>query len=196
MKNDTVMAVTGEPGAGKSTVSRLFEELGGFLIDADRIVAGLWRSPEIIDAAFQRWGKDVMDEEGHIRHASVAKIIFSDRGEYAWVTALLHPLVRKEIQSRIAQPDRKKTWTIVEIPLLFESGAPSWVTVKVFVTASRAVRLERCRSRGWSDADLAERESFFMDSEKRMALSDFVIRNEGSLEALKTLVEEVCAKCT
>ncbi|MDR3265125.1 MAG: dephospho-CoA kinase [Synergistaceae bacterium] len=196
MTKGTVLAVTGDVGAGKSTVSRLFEELGGFLIDADRVVADLWRRPDVIDAAVERWGGGVLDESGRVVHARVAKIIFTDRAEYGWTVALLHPRVRKEIEREIeGRPDTAKGWTVVEIPMLFESGVAPWVTVKVFVTASRSVRLERCRARGWNESDLAERESFFMDSERRMALSDFLIRNEGTPEDLRRAVREVYDGC-
>jgi dephospho-CoA kinase len=189
------MAVTGDVGAGKSTVSQLFEELGGFLLDADRVVAGLWRHPDVIAAAVERWGKNILDEAGRIVHARVAGIIFSDRAEYRWATTLLHPRVRKELERAIEGRSDLKDWTVVEIPMLFESGVPPWVTVKVFVTASRSVRLERCRARGWDEAGLAEREGFFMDAERRMALSDFVIRNDGTPEELKRAVREVYDGC-
>jgi dephospho-CoA kinase len=189
------MAVTGDVGAGKSTVSRLFEALGGFLIDADRVVAELWRRPEVIGAALERWGRGILDEDGRVVHASVAGIIFPNRVEYEWAMALLHPLVRKEIARRLELP-RAEDWAIVEIPLLFEGGVPPWVTVRVFVTAPLALRVERCRVRGWDGAELAKRESFFMESERRMALSDFVVRNDGSPEDLKLAVKGVYDECS
>jgi dephospho-CoA kinase len=83
---------------------------------------------------------------------------------------------------------------IVEIPLLFETGVPPWVTDTMFVTASKETRANRCRKRGWSEAEMAKRESFFLASEERMKRSDYVIRNDGSLEELKKAVEKVYAK--
>ncbi|MDR2137292.1 MAG: dephospho-CoA kinase, partial [Synergistaceae bacterium] len=50
------MAITGDVGAGKSTAARLFESLGGYLIDSDRVVADLWRTPAMTAAAVERWG--------------------------------------------------------------------------------------------------------------------------------------------
>ena len=196
MKTGTVLAVTGDVGAGKSTVSKLFASLGGFLIDADRVVAELWRSPEVVAVASERWGKGVLDESGRVVHAAVAKIIFSDRKEYDWTTALLHPRVKREIKDRIDRLDMANSWAVVEIPLLFEAGVAPWVTVKVFVTAAREIRLCRCRVRGWDEAELLRRESFFMDSEKRMGWSDFVVRNDGTLEDLERIVREIYDKCS
>ena len=195
-----VMAVTGDVGAGKSTVAKLFESLGGFLIDADRVVAELWQTPEVMAAAVDRWGNGILDDAGHVSHKAVAGRIFCDRAEYDWVMKLLHPRVRKEIERRITNPAmdvptaKTGNWRVVEIPLLFESGVPPWVTVKVFVTASRETRLARCRSRGWDEAELARRESFFMPGEQRMAKSDCVVRNDGSLDELREAVEAVCRR--
>jgi dephospho-CoA kinase len=191
----TVIAVTGDVGAGKSTVSRIFETLGGFLIDADHVVAEIWRRPEVIEVARERWGEGILNNSGQVVHASVGGIIFSNRVEYEWATALLHPLVRREIERRLGLPPAKDL-VVVEIPLLFESGVPPWVTTRVFVTASRAVRVERCRARGWDEAELAKRENFFMESEKRMALSDFVVRNNGTPEDLRSAVKEIYNGCS
>jgi dephospho-CoA kinase len=184
------MAITGDVGAGKSTVAKMFESLGGSLIDADRVVGKLWRTPEMIAAAVSRWGESVLDESGHVRHKAVAERIFNDRVEYDWLTGLLHPQVMKEIERKIETP----RWSIVEIPLLFEAGVAPWVTVTMFVTASKETRAERCRSRGWDEAEMAKRESFFLPREERMRRSDYVIRNDDGMKTLKKSVEEVYAK--
>lgn len=206
MRTGTVIAVTGDVGAGKSTVSRLFEELGGILIDADGIVAELWRTPDMIQAAVERWGTDILDKSGRVVHSRIAERIFASaaanaaassasRVEYDWTTALLHPRVRREVERRIDLVNGDEDWVVVEIPLLFEAGVPTWVTHTVFVTADREVRLQRCRDRGWDEAELTRRESFFMDSKKRMSLSSCVIRNNGTLEDLKRTVRDLYDRC-
>jgi dephospho-CoA kinase len=188
------MAVTGEVGAGKSTVARLFESLGGVLIDADRVVADLWRSPETIAAAVGRWGKGVLDDAGRIVHRAVAERIFpeSGRAEYEWLSRFLHPRVREELDRRVGCL-KAGEWGVVEIPLLFEAGVAPWVTVKVFVAAPRAVRAERCRARGWDEAEMARRESFFMPGGERMARSDYVVHNDGGLNELRETAEKIYA---
>jgi dephospho-CoA kinase len=187
------MAVTGDVGAGKSTVSKMFESRGWVLIDADRVVADLWREPAVVSAAAARWGGGVL-ENGRVVHARVAAIIFSDMTEYAWTTGLLHPLVREEMSLRVNAQKREGKPVVAEIPMLFESGPAPWVTHKTFVAASREVRLKRCLTRGWDAAEVTRRESFFLPAEERMALSDFVIRNEGDLEELKRTVDAIGAR--
>jgi dephospho-CoA kinase len=192
------MAITGDVGAGKSTVSQLLESRGGFLIDADRVVGELWQTPEMTEAAVGRWGREVLDAAGKILHKAIAARIFEDRAEYNWVTGLLHPLVHRETKRRIDlafdDKNRNNPWVVVEIPLLFEAGVAPWVTAKVFVTASRKTRLQLCRTRGWDEAEMTRRESFFLPSENRMALSDYVVYNDGNIEELQDAVEKIYAE--
>ena len=198
----TVIAITGDVGAGKSTVAKIFESLGGFLIDADCVVAELWKTPDMIRAAVGRWGAAVLGEEGHILHKPVADRIFSDKAEYDWLTGLLYPQVMNTMKNAIenAIEDRAETrkWGIAEIPLFFEAGGASWVTATVFVTPSRDVRVARCRRRGWSEAEMERRESFFLPRQERMRRSDHVIENNGNLEMLKKNVQALLEgyRCT
>jgi len=125
--------------------------------------------------------------------ARIAAIIFNDKTEYGWAMKLLHPIVKKEMQLRVEEMKGEGRPIVAEIQMLFEAGVAPWVTMKMFVTASRRVRLERCLARGWDEAEMSRRESFFMKSEDRMALSDFVIRNDGTLEDLRRLIGRIAA---
>jgi dephospho-CoA kinase len=199
---NTVMAITGDVGAGKSTAAKLFESLGGYLIDADRVVAELWLTPQVTAAAVGRWGEGILDEKGRVVHRFVAERIFADRMEYDWLMGFIHPLVGGEIDRRLRRlwenaeenVERNGNWAVVEIPLLFETGVSPWVTAKVFVTASRETRLERCRERGWDEAEMQRREGFFLPSHERIARADYVIRNDGDRDALKKAVMEIYSK--
>jgi len=185
-----VMAVTGDVGAGKSTVAKILESMGWALLDADKIVADLWRTPDVINAAVERWGDGIL-ENGAVVRARIAALIFNDRTEYDWTMSLLHPLVKKEMRFRVEALKGEGRPIVAEIQMLFEAGVAPWVTLKMFVTASRRVRLERCLTRGWDEAEMSRRESFFMKSEARMALSDFVIHNDGSLDDLRSLITRI-----
>jgi dephospho-CoA kinase len=191
----TVIAVSGDVGAGKSRLSKLLEGMGGFLIDADQVVAELWRVPEITAAAVGRWGAGILDGDGRVLREAVAERVFTDQGEHKWLMGLLHPRVWAEVKRRLDLFFSERGvggWAVVEAPLLFESGAPPWITATVFVTARRETRLARCRARGWDEAELTRREGFFLPSEERMARSDHVVHNDGTLEELKEIVKGLC----
>lgn len=187
----TAVGVTGDVGAGKSTVARLMEAAGGVRLDADVVALALWERPDIRKSAVARWGTDILDPAGAIDRRAVATRIFSDPAEHRWCCGLLHPLVMAELERRVAGLSASQ-WAVVEIPLLFEAGRPDWLTFVAFVTAPREVRAERCRvQRGWDEAELRRREGFFLPSEERMKRSDFVINNAGDRDALEAEVGRI-----
>ena len=187
----TAMAITGDVGAGKSTVLGILESRGWTLIDADKVVAELWRVPDVIEAAVERWGEGILANDA-VARARIAALIFNDKAEYNWTMSLLHPLVKEEMRLRVETLKGEGKPIAAEIQMLFEAGVAPWVTLKTFVTASRRVRLERCMARGWDEAEMSRRESFFIPSEERMALSDFVIWNDGTLNDLRKAVDNMC----
>ena len=187
----TAVGVTGDVGAGKSTVARLMEAAGGVRLDADVVALALWERPDIRKAAVARWGTDILDPAGAIDRRAVATRIFSDPAEHRWCCDLFHPLVMVDLEHRVAGLSASQ-WAVVEVPLLFEVGRPDWLTFVVFVTAPWEVRVERCRAqRGWDEAELRRREGFFLPSEERMKRSDFVINNAGDLATLKADVGRI-----
>lgn len=186
-----VTAVTGEIGAGKSTVSAILARLMGCrLVDADRVAAGIWTRPDVKEAAVSRWGNGILDADGGIVKAEISRRIFADDDSYRFCNTLIHPLVMDEIHGLADDSD-----IVAEIPLLPEAGRPSWVGRAVYVMAGFAVRAERCRARGWDDGELRRREKFLLPERERIAVCDYVIRNEGSLpdlegQAVKFLQED------
>ena len=177
-----VTAVTGEIGAGKSTVSSILARLTGcVLIDADKVAAEIWTSPDVKGVFASRWGNDILDAHGNIIKARVAVHIFASAEEHEFCGSVIHPLVMAEIHRLTEDID-----AVAEIPLLPEAGRPSWVGRAVYVMASFAVRAERCReSRGWNDDELLRREKFLLPERERLAVCDYVIRTEGGLSELE-----------
>ena len=196
----TVVVVTGDAGAGKSTVARLMEAAGGLRLDADALALDLWRHPDVAEAALARWGRDVLDVAGNVDRRAIAARIFNSDEDYRWCCGLLHPLVMGELARRVSELAPPQ-WAVAEVPLFFEAAGPPpgtrapWATHVVFVTAPFEARLSRCREqRGWDEAELRRREGFFLPSASRMAWSDFVINNEGALPNLEAAVRDVLSK--
>ena len=178
-----VIAVTGEIGSGKSTVSSI---LAGLMhcnvIDADKIAAEVWTRPDVLRVFAERWGDGILDSHGHIIKPGIAEHIFTDTDENRFCNSIIHPLVMNEIHTFTAG----NIDVVAEIPLLPETGRPEWIDRAVYVMAGFALRAERCRdSRGWSQDELMRREKFLLPQSERIRICDYVIRNEGSLSELK-----------
>ncbi len=176
------LALTGDVGAGKSTLARLWGEMGASVLDADRVVRALWTRTNVLDAALARWGRGILDADGKADPSAVASKAFSDRREYDWLCALLHPLVRIEMEKTAASLDG---WVVAEIPLLFEGGIPWWIDAAIYVTAPEAGRRERNASRGWRYDEISRRESFLLPGAEKRARADLVVENSSDFETLE-----------
>lgn len=185
-----VSAVTGDVGAGKSTLTAFWTKAGASVINADEIVRALWNHPDIITAATARWGSGIVDGGGAVIPSRVAARAFGDEVEYRWLCDLLHPLVRIEMEQRTASLDG---WVVAEIPLLFESASPWWVDVSVYVTAPEEFRAVRNSVRGWGDDEIARRESFLLPPEEKKRRASFVLENSGTLDDFRALAEKQAA---
>lgn len=182
-----VIALTGEPGAGKSTAAQWFRVRGAALLDADGIVRGLWDGGELPQKARARWGDSVFGADGKIDRKAVSARVFADEEEYRWLCRATHPVVLTRMKAALPE----EGIVVAEIPMLFEAGRPDWVDKVLFMAAPPRLRAERNRFRGLDETELARRERFFMDRGRRMALSDWVVCNDGSVENLEAQLEKI-----
>jgi dephospho-CoA kinase len=139
-----------------------------------------------------RWGPDVLGGDGAVDRPRVGEIVFADRDELDWLESLLHPHVVAE-QARwrselAARPDPPEV-AVVEVPLLYETGAEERFDAVVVITAPEAVRKQRT-----TIADLDERAKRLIPDEEKVNRADFAYVNDGSLEELDAFVADVLAK--
>jgi dephospho-CoA kinase len=161
------------------------------VISSDEIVHDLLRNdPEVKAAVVDRFGEEVLGEEGEIDRGKVGKVVFSDRGALTWLEQLLHPRVvarylgwREELG---ALPDPPAV-CVTEVPLLYEVGGESRFDKVVVVTASPDVRVSR------RIGPLRDREQRLVPEEEKLRRADFVYVNDGSLTELDQFVSGVMA---
>ena len=181
-----VTAVTGDIGAGKSTVSRLLaQKLSCERLDADNIVSQVWTRSEVKEFFVKRWGSKILDESGNVIKSEVSRIIFTNETEYKFCNKFIHALV----MSLLKEESERHENIVLEIPLLPEAGKFLWISHVVYVTADFDSRLERCMTqRGWDINELLRRERLLMPQSERISASDYVIYNNGSLAELEKQV--------
>ncbi len=186
-----VLGVTGDVGAGKSTVTKIFAEYGATTINADHIAHEMWKKGEVLGKAAGRWGEDIIFPDGRINSSRVASIVFSDRNEYDWLCNVLHPLIRSEMERRVLSLGG---FVVAEIPLLFENGVPWWIDITMYISSPFIERKKRNLPRGWGEDEILKRESFLLDRSEKISMADIVIRNEGTLESLKENILSLSSK--
>ncbi|RUM59969.1 MAG: dephospho-CoA kinase, partial [Persephonella sp.] len=117
------VGLTGSIGTGKSTVLKLFNQLGAYTVDVDKIVHQLYKRKDIQEKVKKEFG-DVFNEDGSLNRKKVAKIIFNNPEKKKVLENIIHPEVRKEVKRFIQNIEKKnkKAIVIVEVPLLIETG--------------------------------------------------------------------------
>ncbi|MGH3129689.1 MAG: dephospho-CoA kinase, partial [Gaiellaceae bacterium] len=139
--------MTGGIGAGKSEALRAFARHGAAVVSSDEIVHGLLREEgEVRDALLERFGPGILDERDQIDRARVGEIVFADRGELAWLEALLHPRVVREYlawREELGRGPDPPAVCVTEVPLLYEVGGEDRFDAVVVVTAPADLRAAR-----------------------------------------------------
>ena len=178
------IAIVGGIGSGKSEVLKSLKDMGVATLDADAINAELLAMPEYV-ARIEKLFPSVV-EKGQVNRKKLSRIVFNDSLARARLNAVAHPLVLQRIKRDERNP------LVVEIPLLFESGAASLFDAIVFVLAPLEKRIERLtKSRNMSIEDALSRINSQVDEEEYARVATKVIVNDSSLEQLKHKTEEV-----
>ncbi|HPE91688.1 MAG TPA: dephospho-CoA kinase [Synergistales bacterium] len=183
-----VVGLTGDVGAGKSTVSSVWASLGAHVVSADTIVAALWKRNEMVELAAGRWGERILRPGMALDHSAISRIVFGDEKEYRWVCETIHPLVREEMERVVESLDG---WIVAEIPLMFENGVPDWIDLTVYIEAPEDERVIRNASRGWDRDELRRRERWLLGSDRKKKMADLVLCNDGTREELEERAREL-----
>jgi len=183
------VGLTGGIGAGKSTVSAFFTELGAKVISSDLIAQRLLDQKEIQAELEIIFGKEVI-KDGITDRKFLAEQVFLDPALRLKLEALIHPQVRKEVEAAFAQVPANEI-AINEVPLLFEVGLADNYDFVISVLAEKEKRLQRTQARGLTRADAVARMSVQVEDDERISKSDFIIKNDGDLDDLSQQVKEV-----
>lgn len=187
-----IIGLTGSIGMGKSTTSDMFKALGVPVISADEIVHELYgaEAAPLIEAAFPGTASD-----GVVDRKILSERLMAAPDGFSRLEAIIHPLVRAREQSFIdaARADAEPI-VVLDIPLLFETGATDRVDIIVVVSCASEIQRQRVMARPGMTAEKFEailaRQT--PDSEKR-ARADYVIDTGAGLEPAKRQVAEIVA---
>lgn len=189
-----VIGLVGGVGSGKSTVARMFAELGAAVIDSDRLGHEQLQRPEVLSQLRSWWGPQVVTAAGVADRSAISRIVFHDAAELARLEALLHPLIDQRRKELVAGLERDPSIraVILDAPKLLEAGLSGVCDRVVFVDSPRDERLRRvAETRGWSEDELNRRENLQFSLDKKRSMSDDVIVNHSDIEALRREVEQV-----
>ncbi|KSW21878.1 dephospho-CoA kinase [Cellulomonas sp. B6] len=189
------IGLTGGIAAGKSVAARRFGELGAVVVDAD-VLARLAVEPGTpgLDAVVEEFGAGVLDAQGALDRAALARVVFSDAAARARLDAIVHPAVRRLAAEREAAAATLDAGAVVvhDIPLLVETGQAADFHVVVVVHAPALLRVERLvRLRAMTREDAEARVAAQARDEERLAVADVVLDGSGGDVDLERQVDEV-----
>jgi len=186
----SVIALTGGIGAGKSTVAQFFSELGAVVVDADQLARiAIERGSEGFDEVVTTFGQSIISN-GDIDRKALAAIVFNDPQARVDLETIIHPRVQKLFAQAVAESDQSVPM-IYEIPLLVETDAARKFDFVITVEADEELRISRLLSRGMFISDIKARLANQAPAEKRIAIADAVIRNDGDDDHLLRQVENL-----
>lgn len=191
-----VLCITGSMGAGKTTTAGLFAREGLPVWNADAAVARAY-SPggRGVEAVRQICPAAVADDDGGVDKAKLKKCLESDPGMLKVLENAVHPLVEEDREAFLEAADRDGAdIAVLEIPLLYETGADRIADAVVAVSAPESVLRSRVRARGSMTAAQSEalRNRQLPDAEKR-ARARYVVKT-ASLEEAGRAVRSIIAE--
>ena len=189
------VGLTGGIASGKSTVARIFRELGAHVIDADGIARDLVApgSPALV-RIIQAFGQKVLGPDGTLNRAALGAAVFADAGKRHLLEGILHPPILEEIDRRLAEVERTdpRGVAVVEAALIFEIGREAGYDAVVVVWAEEDQQRRRLMLRDRLSAEeVGQRLAAQMPLAKKRRRARFVVDNSGDPASCRADAERV-----
>lgn len=188
------VALTGNIGAGKSTVAALFQRWGATIIDADALVREAQaRGSAALAEIAARFGPAVIRPDGTLDRPALRARVLAGQEELAALNHIMHPRVHQRRLELVEQARRRGDRIVVsEIPLLFEAADPAAFDAVILVDAPEALRRQRLlASRALTPDEVDRLMAAQQGSAAKRPRSDFVIDNDGDPVSLERAAASV-----
>ncbi|MBA2689246.1 MAG: dephospho-CoA kinase [Burkholderiales bacterium] len=184
-----LIGLTGGIGSGKSTAAASFAELGAFVVDTDALAHELTHAGgAAIPVIAEAFGPDYVDAQGVLDRVAMRQLIFSDQAAKRRLEALLHPLIRRLADQRLAAS--AAPYCLLVAPLLIETGHYRQRVDRILVVdCSEEAQLNRAMARsGLDEQTVRAIMTTQVDRATRLAAADDVLDNSGDFAALSLQV--------
>jgi dephospho-CoA kinase len=175
-----IVGLSGGIGSGKSTVSQLFAEHNIDIIDADVIARDVVKTKsKALTAITQYFGNDILNQDGQLNRGRLRSLVFSNNQHRSWLNALLHPLIRQELEAKIAKS--KSIYCLLVAPLLVENQLDKLVDRVLIVDITESIQLERTLQRDNSnETEIKAIIASQIDRKQRVLAADDIINNDST----------------
>lgn len=196
-----VIGILGGIGSGKSSVVRHVSDLNLLIIDADRIGHDLLLNSDIKAQIRTTFGASVFDDREDVDRSGLAEVVFGtsveQRKALKQLEQILHPAIRRQIQSQIETASRDVDAVVLDAALLLEAGWDAACNWLIFVDTPAEIREQRViRNRGWSAEELARREATQWTIDAKRDQADFIVDNSGSINTAAASMYQILKSLT
>lgn len=183
------VAVTGNIGSGKSTVTRIFKSLGIPVFEADAEAKNLYTEKEVIEEVKNQFGNDIFNSEGILIKQKLAEIVFSDQKALLKINQIIHPRTLNKYHEWL-KIYKNEDYTIHESAILFENNLQNHFDKIITVFAPQQIRMERVIARdGINEEIILKRMKNQLSDELKNNKADFVVYNDGANFVLPQVIE-------
>lgn len=188
-----VIGLVGGIGAGKSLVARLFSERGGVVVSGDVIAHEALRQPELRQRIVEKFGPEVLGDDGEIVRKKLAGPVFADERKLRELETIVFPWIGEKIPEAIgrAKDNAKTRFVVLDAAVMLEAGWNNVCDRIVYIHAPRAIRLTRLRERGWSQEQIASRERAQLPLTEKARRADAALDNGGTPEQTAQQIDDL-----
>ena len=195
------VGLTGGISCGKTTVGKMFSDLGAHLIEADTIAHELYRPGEpVYQELVARFGPDIVRPDGEIDRPRLATAAF-DNGRVEELNKIVHPAVIKRQEQWMYQIGERDPYAVamVEAALILEAGARERFDTIIVVTCRPEQKVARYAARSsmpelGARSEVERRSKAQMSDDEKVRRADFAIDNSGPVELTRHQVERIYAE--
>jgi dephospho-CoA kinase len=188
------VALTGGIATGKSHVLGEFRQRGVPCLDADVLAHGVTAAgTEATAAIAARFGDGILAPDGSVDRAKLGPIVFGDPSARRELEAIVHPAVYRAVAAgvRAFELIGNDPFAIVDVPLLYETGADKDFDRVVVTACSMQTQLARLRERGMTEDAACQRLAAQWPTDEKAARADFVVNTDGTFEETNAQVEGI-----
>jgi len=171
------IGLTGGIGVGKTYVSKIFQQMGIPIFNADEQAKKCMVENANLKLAVQLAFGENMYLKGVLQKDALAKIVFNNTEALAELNALVHPIVKQKFEDWCCL--QSTSMVIKEAAILFESDAHLALDAVVCVSAPENLRISRVQKRDENSVEqILSRMSKQMPQTEKEELADFLIVND------------------
>lgn len=174
----------------------LLAQWGFARLDTDQVARQVVQPGSVaLKAVIETFGPGVVNSDGTLDRAALARIVFTDQGQRRRLEAILHPLIWTKVREFISDCRKAERNAVIEVPLLFENERQSAFDSVWVVDVDPGTQKARLLARnGWTPEEIESRVASQMPLEEKAGLADVVLDNRGTLLDLQHQVQQALSR--